>query len=139
MIYFFDENTNIRIKTDTYEELIPKYKFNAQVAGSDLKIYGQKISPNVFAFSDIIYPAEADIATLVSELNTWKNYYDWHNLSFTGPAGGDLSGNYPDPLIKTNYKNGVFGITIDGQGGVISTGLKGKITIPYSGTITGWE
>jgi hypothetical protein len=34
---------------------------------------------------------------------------------------------------------GSFGITIDGGGSVITTGVKGYITIPYSGTITGWN
>lgn len=34
---------------------------------------------------------------------------------------------------------GSVGITIDGQGGVITTGFKGSITIPFSGTITGWQ
>jgi len=33
---------------------------------------------------------------------------------------------------------GSFGITVDGGGSVITTGLKGYIEIPYSGTITRW-
>lgn len=33
---------------------------------------------------------------------------------------------------------GCFGITIDGGGSVITTGLKGYIQIPYNCTITGW-
>lgn len=33
---------------------------------------------------------------------------------------------------------GQFGITIDGGGSVISTGVKGSITIPYNMTILGW-
>lgn len=33
---------------------------------------------------------------------------------------------------------GSFGITIDGNGSVITTGTKGYVEIPYSGTITGW-
>ncbi|TXG77095.1 hypothetical protein E6Q11_03380 [Candidatus Dojkabacteria bacterium] len=32
-----------------------------------------------------------------------------------------------------------FGITIDGGGSVISTGVKGYVTIPYNCTITGWD
>jgi len=32
-----------------------------------------------------------------------------------------------------------FGITIDGSGSVISTGVKGYVTIPYDCTITGWD
>lgn len=34
---------------------------------------------------------------------------------------------------------GCFGITIDGGGNVISTGVKGYVTIPYNCTITGWD
>ena len=33
---------------------------------------------------------------------------------------------------------GSFGITIDGGGSAITTGVKGYVQIPYSGTITGW-
>lgn len=41
----------------------------------------------------------------------------------TGPAGSSA---------------GSFGITIDGGGSAITTGLKGYVQVPYSGTITGW-
>jgi len=34
---------------------------------------------------------------------------------------------------------GSFGITIDGNGSVITTGVKGYVTIPYNCTITGWD
>lgn len=34
---------------------------------------------------------------------------------------------------------GSFGITIDGGGNVITTGVKGYVTIPYDCTITGWD
>lgn len=40
-------------------------------------------------------------------------------------------------ITITNSKS--FGIIIDGQGAVISTGGKGSISIPTSGTITGWQ
>ena len=38
----------------------------------------------------------------------------------------------------SSYPSGNFGISISGSGGVITTGSKGYITIPYSCTITGW-
>ena len=41
-----------------------------------------------------------------------------------------------DAIDKWNDK---VWITLDWQWGVISTGLKGFTTIPYSGTITWWE
>ena len=39
----------------------------------------------------------------------------------------------------SNIKSGSFGVTIDGNGGVITIGQKGYITVPYNGTITDWE
>jgi hypothetical protein len=47
-------------------------------------------------------------------------------------SGGTLSS-------ASGTTQGSIGITIDGAGGVITTGQKGGfISIPYSGTITGW-
>jgi hypothetical protein len=43
----------------------------------------------------------------------------------TGPTGPSATGE--------------IGITIDGQGGTISTGVKGFITVPFACTITGWD
>jgi hypothetical protein len=39
----------------------------------------------------------------------------------------------------SNLKSGSFGVTIDGNGGVITVGQKGYVTIPYNGIITDWE
>ena len=57
------------------------------------------------------------------------------NTKYYGTDGSGTKGFYSIPAGGT----GSCGITIDGQGGVISTGLKGFIQIPYSGTITGWH
>ena len=43
------------------------------------------------------------------------------------------------PTDVSNLKSGSFGVTIDGNGGVITVGQKGYITVPYHGTITDWE
>jgi hypothetical protein len=41
--------------------------------------------------------------------------------------------------ILQNYTDvGSFGISIDGGGGTVSTGLSGYLEVPYDGTITGW-
>jgi hypothetical protein len=37
------------------------------------------------------------------------------------------------------FNKGSFGITIDGGGSAITTGVKGYVTVPYNGTITGWD
>jgi hypothetical protein len=46
---------------------------------------------------------------------------------------------YVDSVVSTGATAGSFGITIDGGGSAITTGVKGYITIPYNGTITGWD
>lgn len=50
----------------------------------------------------------------------------------SGSSGSSgTSGSSPTAL-------GSFGITIDAGSSVITTGIKGYVEIPYSGTITGW-
>ena len=54
----------------------------------------------------------------------------------TGLSGDTTTGNV---TIVNTIRNGSFGITIDGGGSAITTGVKGYITIPYNCTITGWD
>jgi hypothetical protein len=66
----------------------------------------------------------------------------------TGPTGSSptlsagtgitLTGTPLNYTIGNTFTTGCFGITIDGGGSVITTGLKGYIQIPYNCTITGW-
>lgn len=50
-----------------------------------------------------------------------------------------------DPVLgklrqeDSGFSEASFGITIDGGGSVISTGIMGYVTIPYACTITGWD
>lgn len=53
-------------------------------------------------------------------------------------SSGLLSYTLPDTFIS-NIKSGSFGVTIDGNGGVVAVGQRGYITIPYNGIITDWE
>jgi len=53
------------------------------------------------------------------------------NLSFTGTTLNAAGG--------SALTDGSVSFTIDGQGGVITTGFKGFVVIPFDGTITGWE
>lgn len=66
-------------------------------------------------------------------------------------SGGTVSGttNFTNgvntnTISATTYQNlppnyGSFGLTIDGGGSDITIGNKGYLTIPYAGTITGWQ
>lgn len=67
-----------------------------------------------------------------------------------GPSIGQLTGDVTAgpatassesvvATVKPNIKTGAFGITIDGLGGVISSGEKGYVYVPYDGIITGWS
>lgn len=56
------------------------------------------------------------------------------DVTISGTFSGDGSG-----LTNIPGSVGSFGITIDGGGSEITTGVKGYVTIPYSGTITEWS
>lgn len=62
------------------------------------------------------------------------------NQSIT--VSGDVSGTGTTTITATldaDMKKGQFGVTIDGSGATITTGIKGYVTIPYAMTITGWD
>jgi hypothetical protein len=60
-------------------------------------------------------------------------------ITLSGGTGIITGGTYPNLTIRNTIVNGSFGITIDGGGSAITTGVKGYITIPYNCTITGWD
>jgi len=69
---------------------------------------------------------DATIVTITSSGGTW------------GTITGTLS-NQTDLQSNLNaLKTRSFGITLDGQSTVLSTGSKGFVTLPYAGTITNW-
>jgi len=60
-------------------------------------------------------------------------------VTISGGTGITTGGTYPNFTLTNTIRNGSFGITIDGGGSAITTGVKGYITIPYNCTITGWD
>lgn len=66
-----------------------------------------------------------------------KEIHDVDLITIPPVSGNVLS--YDGSLWVPKSRNGSFGITIDGAGTVLTTGNKGYLTIPYSGTITGWQ
>lgn len=59
------------------------------------------------------------------------------NISIDYTNGQKASSSVPG-FATSNQIIGTIGSRVDGQGGVVSTGSKGYITIPYSCTITNW-
>ncbi len=57
----------------------------------------------------------------------------------TGPIGATGSSGNTGPAGPIGATTSIFGISIDGAGTVITPGVKGYLTIPYNGTITGWD
>ena len=75
--------------------------------------------------------------------NFLGNYLPLSGGTVSG-ATNFLNGIYTNTISATTYQNlppnyGSFGLTIDGGGSDIITGNKGYLTIPYAGTITGWQ
>jgi hypothetical protein len=58
-----------------------------------------------------------------------------HQVLYTqlGPTGAT------GPIGPIGATSSIFGISIDGASTVITPGVKGYVTIPYNGTITGWD
>lgn len=54
-------------------------------------------------------------------------------------GGTNLSTLFSPISQSATTQYGSFGVTVDGSGGVVTTGNKGYVTIPYSGTIYGWD
>jgi hypothetical protein len=63
-----------------------------------------------------------------------------NNNNFSGISSMSASVYYGDGSNLTDIPGsaGSFGITVDGGGSVITTGLRGYVVMPYSGTITNW-
>ncbi len=75
--------------------------------------------------SDVVADSPADLLTLIASTG----------MTITTSAAGD-SITFASSASATVTKT--IGVTIDGQGSVITTGIKGYVQFPVAGTITGW-
>lgn len=58
-------------------------------------------------------------------------------VTLTGDVTGTGTGSFAT-TASANLKISKEGVTVDGMGGVITTGSKGYTVVPYNGTITNW-
>jgi hypothetical protein len=81
--------------------------------------------------------------------NSWVyNGYAWSYTGVSQAGSSGSSGSSGPPGTSgasgssgssgSSYPSASFGATFDGQGGVITTGSKGYVIVPYSGTLTKW-
>lgn len=91
-----------------------------------------------------IFPSGVDI--LVNGLNKYINFNAVSGVSGYGFRDNngvmefkDAAGSWQPFGASSAGGARSFGITIDGGGAVITTGLKGYVSIPFSGTITQWD
>lgn len=65
-----------------------------------------------------------------------NGFFSQGNSTVTGSL--TVTGTISGGIFSGITSSGSFGITIDGAGSTITTGNKGFVIIPYSGTITSW-
>lgn len=85
--------------------------------------------------------APQPIADLSWGPGSWNHYDDYGAgpIVSGGTSGAAVPGP-PGPPGPTGAAGpGAIGITIDGGGAPITTGLKGYLSAPFAGTITGWD
>lgn len=82
-------------------------------------------------------PASFDV-TVYFEDDTASFVKTTISVGGVGPAGTSGTSGISGTSGTSQTAAGSFGITVDGGGSVIPTGLRGFVVIPYSGTITEW-
>lgn len=108
-----------------------------------LKFYGNRVAGGSNPTFDFQFGGTSPVrTTLPVPLVVIPSTYVFTGGTVNG-ATNFTNGLTANTISATTYSNlpvqtGSFGITIDGGGAVITTGLKGFIEIPYSGTITRW-
>jgi hypothetical protein len=116
-------------------------------------------SNNIIIGTNISLPSGATNSMNLGGVLFGRNTYSNPNSvpSITGQTSGRIGINIVNPtealhvsgntiidgsISATTYINlpvTTFGVTIDGGGSNITTGMKGFVRVPYSGTIVGWD
>jgi hypothetical protein len=107
----------------------------AVVGQGSVTSVGLTMPSNVFNVANSPVTGAGTIAVSYANQNT--------NVVFAGPTSGTASSPAFRALLAADMPSsvqlGIFGINLNGNGGVIQTGYMGSITIPYAMTITNWQ
>lgn len=79
-----------------------------------------------------------------------RNYADFNNITTisgsdflvgyrSATTSGELRGKISDILAVGNTSTRILGVSIDGGGSTISTGVKAYSSAPFAGNIVGWS
>lgn len=143
----------------TLEPVIVGARSNSDNAGhtgvtnnmNTFTIYGAGWNTDAYNLNGQITIATNDTGTLSStsspgkiSLYTTPNGSVWPELAVNIDSDKNMKvyGNITGDTISANsyvgLPSGSFGITIDGGGSAVTTGVKGYVEMPYAGTITSW-
>jgi hypothetical protein len=99
----------------------------------------KKYAPNHLVFVGVVQRANAGNGQIYVKPQNGYELEELHNVATTGATNGNIIVYNSGTTLWENRANvGSFGITIDGGGNVLTTGVKGYVEIPYSGVITSW-
>lgn len=82
--------------------------------------------------------ASGDIYVVLAGSGVWFVNRKAPGLYQSDGAAWNYLGDIPEDYFLSSVQTRSFGITIDGAGQAITTGVKGYLEIPYACTITGW-
>lgn len=120
--------TYSEVKTDLSLDNVENTALSTWGGSSNIVTVGTVTSGNVDA-----------VVTDATTSTKGKASFSSDNFAVSSGAVTIKDGGVNGAELATNTKIRSFGITIDGGGSAITTGVKGYISIPFSGTITQWD
>ena len=139
--YRFNSNQSVGPTEDnyvlTYDDGTGKIGLEASASGGDVSGPGSSVDDNLATFDGTTGKLIQDSGVAVSSLVTASSTTTFTNKTLDANGTGNAISNINVAEIETGSSllDGKLGITIDGGGSAITTGIKGYLEIPYDCTI----